>query len=572
MSFGNRKLFLLLSVSVCFQLIFYFYVKTLQCDCNYVAVELEKTLQENFELTVKFNNLQRTFVERKRRSHSLEKLLNLTIHKVQRKKSSFNDKNKTPKPHQPRKNTKAFDKKLFSSLVTIILYSKKGNSQECLFHREKLLKKKYPEITVLTANISLGKTVGYQFNSLIWKVKTKYFFFLYCRHLFMDHKSDHGPGWLLDAMENVPELDFVSGSILNRDKLEIPCYRLKTCNWTFSQSYEYKKSIAELMLCEDIGTSFIGRTSTIYTKFRDKLIFDQELTTLATTDFFLYAKKLGVVCGVRPEVMLHVCGKDFCRVESQSVLQEYRSLLPFAHKHKVFKFKRSDTKELDLCGGDSPMLGKDICDEETAHKIMLNGSHWSKEGTFAYPFILRNIQSCLFKVTDFLTSRKIPFIVNGGVALGAVKFRGILPWDAGDADLEVYGRDVFEVYDVMQKYALKHNFTVHRKGSIELVQVYCTDETLSKKIGGLVSLDASNYDKNPGKFIKLRVNGRWLPFSENIFRDLRKDYDVDFLKHKFYESEELIYCKKRGHSSCLPDFRSRGDKKDGTYKEHFCNK
>jgi hypothetical protein len=86
----------------------------------------------------------------------------------------------------------------------------------------------------------------------------------------------------------------------------------------------------------------MGRTSCIGRIFTNKkLIFDEKMTLLSTTDFFLRAKK------------------------------------------KAQSFKIEDSETLDLCGSDSPILGEDICDELITHKIMLGGGHWAYEGTLS---------------------------------------------------------------------------------------------------------------------------------------------------------------------------------------------
>ena len=82
------------------------------------------------------------------------------------------------------------------------------------------------------------ETVGAVFNSLFPRVTTKYFLFLDSSVELSEFALDNSAGLLFHALENIPELDFVSGSTLTEDrKLEIPCYRLLLCNWTLSQRY-----------------------------------------------------------------------------------------------------------------------------------------------------------------------------------------------------------------------------------------------------------------------------------------------------------------------------------------------
>ncbi|KAK3699374.1 hypothetical protein QZH41_006557 [Actinostola sp. cb2023] len=467
-----------------------------------------------------------------------------------------------------RRHKLAYDYDTFEKLVTVISYRARGASYSCLESKKKDLRRVFQKLSILSVNSKEQATIGFQFNSLISKVKTTYFLFLDSRHDLMDHTSDHSAGWLLHAMENVPELDFVSGSILDQDKLEIPCYRLKLCNWTLSQSYEYKKSMGDMMMCDSIASSFMGRTSSIRRIQRSKeFLFDENITSLSTTDFFLTVKRAGAICGVRPEVIFEVTSEKKCiEKEVPNRREKFQSLLPFAHKHKIFRFRDPDSNELDLCDRDSPIVGEDICDEPISHKVMLDGGHWAYDGTFAYPYMIKNLQHCLFKVADFLTFKNIPFSIIGGVALGAVKMRGVLPWDAGDIDMVIYNYSLSELHTTMAHFARKHHFTAKRHESGQ-VQVFCAPHKIAEKVGGLVSMFVSDHDVKL-EFVKIMTNGRWIPYRNDIFSHLREHYSVNYLQHKMYRSSELIHCKKKGHNACLPDFRHDG--KAGTFKEYFC--
>lgn len=454
----------------------------------------------------------------------------------------------------------------FEKLVTIILYEEMKTNVSCMEAKVKHLQKKFPGINILFTNET--KTIGSTFNLLFPKVKTEYFYFLNVQNEFVENVNNN-VCWLLYDLEEVPELDFISGSILNEDKLEIPCYRLNLCNWTLSQKYEYKRSIDEIMICDNIASSFLGRTRSINKLFPGKEpIFDEKMKALATTDFFLRAKKAGAVCGLRPEVMVKVkkdrkCSKN---ISQKNKLQKYQELLPFAHKHKVFRFKDTESAHtLDLCGEDSPILGKDICNEAIAHRIMLDGGHWATSGTFAYPYIINNLQKCLFEVTDMLNTKGIPFYVDAGVALGAVKMRSILPWDAGDIDIGIYYESRNKFASIVKSFAKKHNYTFRNIYSEDLIHVFCASG-LGDKMGGLVSMFL--VDKEPEKLIKIKTNGRWISYKQNIFSEMRDQYKMNYLQHVIYESTsyQKIHCTVKGHNACLPDFREN----DGTYSDLFC--
>jgi hypothetical protein len=93
----------------------------------------------------------------------------------------------------------------------------------------------------------------------------------------------------------------------------------------------------------------MGRTSSIKRIFhKRKHAFDEKLTMLSTTDFFLRAKKAGALSAVRPEVMLRASDDSKYNINAtEDRLEYYQSLLPFAHKHNIFRFKHPDSHTLD---------------------------------------------------------------------------------------------------------------------------------------------------------------------------------------------------------------------------------
>ena len=140
----------------------------------------------------------------------------------------------------------------------------------------------------------------------------------------------------------------------------------------------------------------------------------------------------------------------------------------------------------------------------------------------------------------------------------------ILPWEAGDVDMGVNGYSQAELHALISNFALKRGFTTGLivNGGVSLL---CAPPETAMKIGGLVTMFVTDF-KNP-QYIKMKINGQWVPLRRNILSNLRSDYGVNYLQHKLYRSHELLHCKKTGHNACLPDFREKA----GTLKEHFCD-
>ena len=77
------------------------------------------------------------------------------------------------------------------------------------------------------------------------------------------NKTNEGITTLWDALERYPEIDFIGGSYLSGDKFHVICQRFKLCKWTYSESYEYKRSLDNTMICDGTSASFMGRTKSM---------------------------------------------------------------------------------------------------------------------------------------------------------------------------------------------------------------------------------------------------------------------------------------------------------------------
>ena len=466
--------------------------------------------------------------------------------------------------------------KYITDSVTVLLYQDSTiPSLECVQTKEMSLKKMFPGLKVLTPD-KAQLTVGSAFNSLFSLVKTKYFLFLDSSVELAEPNSDHSAGWLLHALENVPELDFVSGSALKPDNhLEIPCYRLLLCNWTLSQRYEYRRSVGELMICENIASSFMGRTSSIRGLFgENNPPFDANLPVMSTTDFFLRAKQKGAIAGVLPEVIFTHSKRCQATHSSDDKKKRFQAFLPFAEKHKVFRFKDADSNVFELCTIDSPIVGEGICSEDIAHKVMLGGGHWAYKGTFAYPYMIDNLQHGMGIVAEFLESQNISYYVAGGVPLGALKFGGILPWDAGDVDFFVYIESSEKLFNLMKNFAAGRGYTVQMHVQSDQVQVFCTPANVGVKMGGLMSLMVVKESvPDATQFIKMKTNGKWISCNKSVFREFRHYYGINYLQHRMYDSPKVAHCLLEGHNACLPDFQTLGELQGtaGTFSEYFCD-
>ena len=459
---------------------------------------------------------------------------------------------KKPLHNQPR----AFS----PSLLTVIVLKQSFNESKVKLNKTlENIRRLYPSIH----QVSYAKKVE-SLNSVIAKVKTEYFLILEEGVLLSD-RSNETIKSLWDALEQYPEIDFIGGSYLTEDKLRVVCHHYRLCRWTFSVSYEYKRSLGHVMICDGTSSSFMGRRSSL-NKIHG---FDSSIhNTLIVQDFFLRAKlSKKVSVGTIPHVM-------FLQDEVSSLHELWQTgkitkdIVPFAIKHKVFIFKDTEDNTIDLCSPSSPLSGKYLCNEKKAHKLMLEGGHWSYNGTFAYPYMLNYLEITLTEVVKFFEEHSVQYVVIGGVSLGAIKTRSILPWEAGDIDINVYKMSLVQLLKLIEPWAKKNGYFLQTFRS-KAVHIFCTPRNVGKASGGLATINPYK-SQTPPDYVRIKTNGIWVRYDRQFFKFFLDHYGEDFLQHKVYRRKEIIECKIKKHNACLPNFKSLYQGRAGTLKDFYC--
>ena len=402
-------------------------------------------------------------------------------------------------------------------------------------------------------------------NKLIPKVKTKYFLFIE-PNVIPSNRPQEDVTLLWKALEKYPELDFVGGSYLSEKKrFYVPCNRYRLCRWTFSESYEYVRFLDNVMICNGISSSFMARTTSI---LNISEAFDSKMPDVVVLkDFFFRAKNHNLTTGTRPGMMFLI--NEFKSLhqlwESREITKE---LIPFAVKHKVFVFKDFEGNVIELCSPKSPLSGKDLCIERNSHKLMLNGGHWAYKGVYAYPYLYKYLVKTLFEVADRFDKYNVSYMVVGGISVGAIKMRSVLPWDSGDVDIHVSGLNLQEIYDLFAPWKKEKGYIVRLMA--DQVHVFCTPDNVRDKSGGIATIFPR--DGPVPELMKIKTNGKWISYDRALFPYLVKKYGEDkYLGHSMHGGREIMECKVKGHNACLPNFKSFLNGKGGTAREFFCS-
>ncbi len=135
----------------------------------------------------------------------------------------------------------------------------------------------------------------------------------------------------------------------------------------------------------------------------------------------------------------------------------------------------------------------------------------------------------------------IKYWIDGGTLLGAVRHKGIIPWD-NDADLEIFVRDkekVFKLDDEFRKYGCR--LVPWRWGGLRICPVDAEypriDVFVSKKLGGKIVLATAYYpnhywlESELEPLVRLKFGPIELNAPNNQMRYLQTYYGRDVMTH-----------------------------------------
>ncbi|XP_064616161.1 uncharacterized protein LOC135480290 [Liolophura sinensis] len=449
--------------------------------------------------------------------------------------------------------------------VTVVMFSH-NEDVSCLKSRLDNVLQEYPNIKVIisstkTIDIPFSQNVEYLPNTekegkalatMIDKVKSPYFLYLSSSVQLPPQNSDISVSWLLHALEKIPELDFIGGSFLRNQTgarypvLEVPCYRLRMCNWTLSQTFEYRYSVDDMMVCEETSSSFMGRKKKVIELGQ----FDSNLDAMATTDFFWRVKGKAVT-GLRPEVQFTVSKK--CFPPSLPAATEADLKFAFMKKYELYIVRDNFKREVKAL------------DSKHYSSLKRNyGYNYNRDGYFASPMYARGLLLDLELAADFLESKNISYFIDSGVPLGGVKSGGLLPWDV-DIDLGFF-YDWKPVQEGLDKFCKEKGIPASVK---------------SEPLGGgrykiyLRAAGEFGYNtmyQQPAKELNEKdlmmyvyIHGRKYPVKTYLFASFRVMYGIKYLEMRGPRGR--MNCRTKGHHACLPSEFSKGG---GHWRDYYC--
>ena len=90
-----------------------------------------------------------------------------------------------------------------------------------------------------------------------------------------------------------------------------------------------------------------------------------------------------------------------------------------------------------------------LCEYDKA-KPFWKMKQWAYAGTFSVPTMRIALKRSLADAGDFFDSKNWSWYVDGGGVVGAIKTRGLLPWEAGGVDVNL-NMTMKQCSDILQK-------------------------------------------------------------------------------------------------------------------------
>jgi phosphorylcholine metabolism protein LicD len=124
---------------------------------------------------------------------------------------------------------------------------------------------------------------------------------------------------------------------------------------------------------------------------------------------------------------------------------------------------------------------------------------------------IKHLYRCFYDLHNFFVKNNITYFASGGSILGAIRHKGIIPWD-DDVDVEVSYRDIPKIFE-LKKHLLKAGYKIkkHKEGWIKI-------DSIKKVDGRKSSIDVFPifFDKKRTRFYDENVENIWPKAYHNI--------------------------------------------------------
>lgn len=181
-----------------------------------------------------------------------------------------------------------------------------------------------------------------------------------------------------------------------------------------------------------------------------------------------------------------------------------------------------------------------------------------------YTIPIENLKVLLIileKTTKVLEDNNIHYFLEGGSLLGAVRHKGIIPWD-DDIDIGVFEKDFDKIIPLFEKYVKDENYNIKfQRSDNDMIKAYVSDMWMKSNITGQIygtpTIDFFKYKKS-GDYVKLSSINYRKTFPNCIYK---KDDLFPLIKYDFHHLK--VYGAKNPYpflfryygKDCLTNFK-----------------
>ena len=177
------------------------------------------------------------------------------------------------------------------------------------------------------------------------------------------------------------------------------------------------------------------------------------------------------------------------------------------------------------------------------------------------------------KMHNILTRNNIKYFIEGGSLLGAVRHKGLIPWD-DDIDLGIFDKDFEKVIPLFEKnlYDAQMQIKLQRSNK-DMIKVFVSDlwfkNTETGQIIGTPTIDIFKYTKANNKVqlasLKDRQRFKNCYYLKSEIFPLKR-YDFDYIS-VMGANDPIPFLKRYYGNDCLTNFKVDVRKEDGQNKD-----
>ena len=349
-------------------------------------------------------------------------------------------------------------------------------------------------------------------------------------------------------------VDAVGGALRTPDgHWSMGCQQTRLRNYTLTYRDGYHMSSNSCAYCDYISSPFVSRTSTLRV-----VKFKMASPETVFRDYFLRLHRDRKSIMSCPDAMFYVLANN------ETALSLHKQWIPLIQTYVLNEVNLADNRKMSFS-----------CTEAKSSCV-------SKAGVIQPVCCVKVLAKAVIDVMDICTNLGVFCHLDGGTQLGAIKFNGILPWEA-DADLSYVVRQNVSFWDHREQftklgYALELMSPGNKCRRFDPNNKHCNHFLVAVpgwrfELWGATPKDITDFqDKHHLQATKVYFGGRWLNANISPGLTSRNRYGYEVLRHAehwrtlrgksswmVYKPASFLKCPRPGQHYCLDQYTADGN-------------